>query len=343
MPRAELIEGRTQPEPPEPPPAPPSAAPQELTEEEADFMDKAATIAAGWVNTGSLNEEQSNVWISLVEESTKKFGIQPNIQIPFYQRVYNPATDEYETSLAYKSHKNPFFEQIVGAPRREAQELLKLEAGRLSREEQAARGDFPGETRGQRGARLEAESWTQFREMFDTPLPSSIKGIPSESVNQILGSGLPYGEKLQAVIRAHSELTGETLTSSNYYKLLNTVQASLSPEELKALARSDEGAVAARRARGVRTQASPFRFETAFEDIRATLTGSRPWRRWFESRYSSLVRQYRGAPAEQTEVGWTAFLKKRKPELKEEFFGLSPFQRGERPSAFAPKVRSVRF
>lgn len=81
----------------------------------------------------------------------------------------------------------------------------------------------------------------------------------------------------------------------------------------------------------------------------AGVEGTEPWRAWFESRYPTLLRQFKatlpreGMPAERAEASWVEWLKKRTPELREQWQRLSPYQRGERPSVYAPRIRTVKW
>ena len=84
------------------------------------------------------------------------------------------------------------------------------------------------------------------------------------------------------------------------------------------------------------------RYEPAFEQMRAGLQ-PQPWREWFERSYSRLLSQYKLAEREPTEKGWAEYLKRKKPELKEEWWGRGAGARGERPAAFAPRITTVRW
>jgi len=81
----------------------------------------------------------------------------------------------------------------------------------------------------------------------------------------------------------------------------------------------------------------PFRPEPAFEEMRGGLQ-PQPWREWFESSYSQILRQYKATEEEPTTKGWAEYLKRRKPELKEEWWT----GRRER-AAFAPRITTVKF
>lgn len=66
---------------------------------------------------------------------------------------------------------------------------------------------------------------------------------------------------------------------------------------------------------------------------------------WFRSRFPRLIEQFKEKylGLEQGAQTWQQFLEGRTPQIREEFARLSPFERGERPSAFAPRVTTVRF
>tara|TARA_Y100000310_G_scaffold205781_1_gene206110 strand:+ start:534 stop:1949 length:1416 start_codon:yes stop_codon:yes gene_type:complete len=88
-------------------------------------------------------------------------------------------------------------------------------------------------------------------------------------------------------------------------------------------------------------------FERVFEE-QAALTGSQPWQDWFERRYGTLLRQFKATTPKETEAepletSWADFLRQRKPQLKEEYYAQSPYARGERPSAFQQKIKTVNF
>ncbi len=90
-------------------------------------------------------------------------------------------------------------------------------------------------------------------------------------------------------------------------------------------------------------------YEPAFEEMVGGLAGPQRWKDWFEGKYSKLLGQFRRtlptpAPvAGEVEKTWAEYLKKRKPELKEEWWSLPSYQRGERPRAFQPPIRQVQF
>lgn len=97
----------------------------------------------------------------------------------------------------------------------------------------------------------------------------------------------------------------------------------------------------------------------AFEEERAGLGGPQPWRSWFESQYPSLVSRFKATlprmeqrfypgltPREaerQIEETWAERLRKRKPELREEYATRYPYGMGARPWAMAPRIQTVGF
>lgn len=98
----------------------------------------------------------------------------------------------------------------------------------------------------------------------------------------------------------------------------------------------------------------------AFEEERLGLGGAQPWRSWFESQYPTLVSRFKLTipkmeqryweyglrPREveaRVEKTWAEYLKKRKPELREEYATRYPFGVGGRPWAFAPRIQTVKF
>ena len=47
------------------------------------------------------------------------------------------------------------------------------------------------------------------------------------------------------------------------------------------------------------------------------------------------------SPTQQAEQGWADYLRKRVPELKQEYAGLYPWGKGGQPEQFAPMIRTV--
>jgi len=182
------------------------------------------------------------------------------------------------------------------------------------------------------------------------------RGIEREAQGQyerfkdaILVTDWSYSEKFASLLRAHPR-AGDVKV---FRQIKSDLWASLSPEEQAGRVREVESAEErARKVREVRyapryapsyAYPEPMRYEPAFEEERAGLGGTRPWKSWFENRYGTLVRRFKAITEEPTEKGWAEYLKAQKPKLREEWAGLGAWGRGERPSAFAPRVRTVRW
>jgi len=73
-------------------------------------------------------------------------------------------------------------------------------------------------------------------------------------------------------------------------------------------------------------------------------TGPQAWKDWFSYRYPGISRQFRQQPEEARTGGtWSLFLEKERNRLREEYAKKSPYERGERPSVYQPKIRTVNF
>lgn len=97
------------------------------------------------------------------------------------------------------------------------------------------------------------------------------------------------------------------------------------------------------------TRPAPFEYAPALEEMRGEFAEEMPkterWRDWFRSKYPRLVEQFEAKipEAERREESWIEILRKQKPRLREEWYALTPWERGERPTAFAPRIQTVRF
>jgi len=89
----------------------------------------------------------------------------------------------------------------------------------------------------------------------------------------------------------------------------------------------------------------PIEYGVGLEEMRAGLEEPEPYKRWFESKFSSIIARFKAkVPEEERKPkAWAEYLKRRGPELREEWYTKTPWERGERPSAFAPRVTTVRF
>lgn len=91
----------------------------------------------------------------------------------------------------------------------------------------------------------------------------------------------------------------------------------------------------------------PLDYGAGYEEARIGLAETIPqterWRDWFSSKYPETVAGYQSKTpeAERTQTGWAGYLKKKSPELRERYYGLSEYERGERPSVQAPRIQTV--
>ncbi len=74
------------------------------------------------------------------------------------------------------------------------------------------------------------------------------------------------------------------------------------------------------------------------------VSGAPSWQRWYERKYAGIRRQFQErATEERTEEAFGTFLGQQTEKEREQWWRQGSFQRGERPSAFAPRIRTVRF
>lgn len=74
------------------------------------------------------------------------------------------------------------------------------------------------------------------------------------------------------------------------------------------------------------------------------ISGAPSWQRWFENKYAGIVRKFQERePTERTEEAFGTFLGQQTEKEREQWWRQGAFQRGERPSAFAPRIRTVNF
>ncbi len=138
------------------------------------------------------------------------------------------------------------------------------------------------------------------------------------------------------IVRQYKSLYEKSVTDRPYAQWL-IYQGLATPE-----GRSGGGDGVSRRL-GATTRPEAFPFEPAFEEERARLGGPQIWKNWFEDRFGLQIRRFKGQVEDQTEETWAAFLKKQTPKLREEWWKVGAFRRGERPSVQQPRIRTVRF
>ena len=71
-------------------------------------------------------------------------------------------------------------------------------------------------------------------------------------------------------------------------------------------------------------------------------TGGVNWRDEFERRYPTILREY-AKQEPKTGERWVEFLAKRRKDIKEQFTLRSPYEQGQRPAAFAPRIKTIKF
>lgn len=183
-----------------------------------------------------------------------------------------------------------------------------------------------------------------------------------------LRSKLTFSEKLNKLLR----LEPQSGQSNVYSKIRQDVLASLSPEERSYVDTGEMSPALNRQYKerwSLEGQGMPFEdwlsvktgylsaeerapfmqatpstptYQPSFEATKAGLTGSQYWKNWFTNRFYDVLQEYK-TKGEQTEAGWSGFLAKRKAELKEEWWSLGAYGRGERPSSYQPPIKTVGF
>ncbi len=100
-------------------------------------------------------------------------------------------------------------------------------------------------------------------------------------------------------------------------------------------------------------------FGAGFEEVKEGVGGTLPFQDWFGSRFPSLVAKFQATLPDLTQAGfpgltprqaetqieqqWAEVLKRRTPQLREEFATRFPFGPQGRPERFAPRIQTVGF
>jgi len=100
------------------------------------------------------------------------------------------------------------------------------------------------------------------------------------------------------------------------------------------------------------------RYEPAYWERWRGLEAAPPRKDWFESMFGTMVRRFEAQlptekgyetrekaaeRAEEIESMWAKRLEEQKGAMREEFWSYKPTQRGERPTIFQPRVKTVAF
>jgi len=147
-------------------------------------------------------------------------------------------------------------------------------------------------------------------------------------------------------------MTPESAARTGYYYIEKQLQPQAqypNPQDYSNLTQKEKAELAWVGMEAMREPASsrpapppPFNAPGQFEAIGET--GSPIWKNWFAQYYPSIARQFQRGPEEQrTEKGWSDFLASERERLRKQFASQTPYSRGERPSMFAPKVKTVAF
>ena len=81
--------------------------------------------------------------------------------------------------------------------------------------------------------------------------------------------------------------------------------------------------------------------EAAFYARYPSAGKSDPYNQWLKNQYFNYFNRYQAELPKRPNLMFTDFLGEQNPE--NEFGQLSPFQRGERPSIYAPRTRYIGF
>lgn len=100
-------------------------------------------------------------------------------------------------------------------------------------------------------------------------------------------------------------------------------------------------------------------YGTAYQQMEVGVPQTENWRYWFNQRYPSIVGEFKAQMPEMTqasyqgmypreaqkqiEKSWAEYLKGKAPEIREQYYKQSPYERGLRPGYFAPRVQTVGF
>ncbi len=160
-------------------------------------------------------------------------------------------------------------------------------------------------------------------------------------------------EKFQRASRARGRFIEEKIGPGDFpvseEELASLEAVGPAQEALKIRAQQADRLVqaAAGRERGFREdrrEDEPEPFEPFQPGRSKGVSGAPSWQRWFENKYSGIVRQFQERePRERTEEAFGTLLGQQTEKEREQWWRQGSFQRGERPSAFAPRIRTVDF
>ena len=191
---------------------------------------------------------------------------------------------------------------------------------------------------------------------------AALGGEYLDAKNAVLAQDASYQQKTTAIQNLTQEYFAKgvrTIASVDYQQSLqNQIIESLSSEQREqatSLGQLDPRTFAPIGAGGEVTRPRPLipprfaEFEPTFAEVSATVSGTQRMKDFFQSRFPELLRRFQALQPETLptadiqEANWAEFLRKRIPKIQEEFAQQSPFARGERPSVFQPRIKTVGF
>lgn len=297
-----------------------------LTSEEAKYGEDAVNLLVDRISRG----------VPVTREDARRFGLDEgtiwNAEIA--ETILTALETQIDT-YGIQAH-TPFYKELIVAPFEEEARLEEVR-GAEAAEALRIKGQEAATTLQLRGLVENKQVWNQF----------------NRDKEQILASDMTYDEKKGQLQNLVNELnTKVPLDELALYNLQlgarNDAFASLSPQEQTEVRTRVETGRGAMIEAGRVTPVTQARFERGFEQARPT-TGPQYWRDWYNKTFSEQLRQFRatteleGLGAKEVEESWADYLRRQKPLKREEFQRQAPFYRGERPSVFQPKIKTVGF
>lgn len=331
-----------------------------ITEERADiaWMQRYIAYQDYQVEQGFISPEERNVTLQDVEQQILGVGEYQGEPKHFYQLNQGLQSDveRYWTGLPVAEQKRK------EAEARAFQEQREVTAGQL--------GQLPLYARGtQEDQVIAGQNAIRQLQLQKTTAPDYLQGIIDSQIIQLqqgvsqLTSSIQERARIQTAERRGEEEGGgeepgtfaqkfsrehEMVTPEAAQQIGMRYQANPESEEFANLTSAEKAQLSWVGKEAIQgglapTRAAPVTIEPpTFEEV--GVTGPPRWKSWFESNYPSIVSQFSSKTVEnRTASGWAKFLENERARIKEEFASLGPYARGERPGAYAPKVRTIAF
>ena len=291
----------------QPPVTPPPPPPQPPLSRDQQYVKDAMDIVAGWVENEDYTEKQADEYLDSLAKAVRMFGVQSD---------------------------TPLFSTIMGqwkardAAQQAAQEAQQAQLQQQT--EQAVKNLMVSQEK------QYSSQWNEFNTAYQDILSGEM--TPDQKQGALLNEINRLGTKVQLDPLANFHLQQKAVNDA--FNLLPGGEQDL------------------RRLRAQYPQAEQYfqpkveqsaNYQGVFEQFAGGTGGSQPWLNWFQSNYPSLMSQFKAAspiegktPAVQ-EANWSTWLNKRVSKLKEEYASMSPYSKGQRPGAYAPMLRTVKF